>query len=163
MIDDLDRKIILALQKNTHSRYATIAKILQISQSTVSRRINRLLKEEIVRIVALPDLGSLGYDASAFIALNVDIRKLDDICEQLKTHVNVYTVSVLFGRWDIVISVFFYSKDLLSEFIRKELSQIEGILKIETLYVVETKKLTFGWLPPRISPKGTRSQKPTKH
>lgn len=159
MIDDLDRKLILELQKGRYSRYASLAKKLQVSQSTVSRRISRLVKERIVRIVALPNIRALGYEADAFIAMNVDVSKIEDICEKLGTHPNVYTVSVVFGRWDIVISVLFYSLDLLTEFIKKDLSHIEGIRRIETLYVAEIKKLTFGWAVPSKSQKVTSNKK----
>ena len=159
MIDDIDRKLILELQKGENSRYASIAKKLRVSQSTVSRRINRLLKEKIVRIVALPNIRKLGYNASAFIVMNVDISKIEDICEKLSVHPDVYTVSVVFGRWDIVISVLFYSLDSLTEFIKTDLSHIEGIQRIETLYIAEIKKLTFGWLVPSISQKVTSNKK----
>ena len=159
MIDDLDRKLILELQKGRYSRYASLAKKLRVSQSTVSRRINRLMKEKLVRIVALPNIRALGYEADAFIAMNVDVSKIEDICDKLSTHPNVYTVSVVFGRWDIVISVLFYSLDLLTEFIKKDLSHIEGIRRIETLYVAEIKKLTFGWVVPSKSQKVTSNKK----
>jgi len=159
MIDDLDRKLILELQKGKYSRYASLAKKLQVSQSTVSRRINRLLKEKLVRIVALPNIRALGYEADAFVAINVDISKIDDICEKLSAHPNVYTVAVVFGRWDIIISVLFYSLDLLTEFIKIDLSHIEGIQKMETLYVAEVKKLTFGWVVPSKSQKVTSNKK----
>jgi Lrp/AsnC family transcriptional regulator for asnA, asnC and gidA len=159
MIDDIDRKLILELQKGRHSRYANLSKKLQVSQSTISRRINRLLKEKIIRIVALPNIRALGYKASAFINLNVDISKIDDICEKLTVHPDVYTVSVVFGRWDIIIVVLFYSLDSLTEFIKTDLSQIEGIRRIETLYVAEIRKLTFGWIVPSTSQKVTSNKK----
>ena len=162
MIDDLDRKLILELQKGRYSRYASLAKKLRVSQSTVSRRINRLMKEKLVRIVALPNIRALGYEADAFICMNVDVSKIEDICDKLSTHPNVYTVSVVFGRWDIVISVLFYSLDLLTEFIKKDLSHIEGIRRIETLYVAEIKKLTFGWVVPSKSQKVTSNKKLNK-
>lgn len=159
MIDDLDRKLILELQKGRYSRYASLARKMQVSQSTVSRRINRLVKERIVRIVALPNIRALGYEGDALIAMNVDLGKIDDICEKLGTNPHVYTVSVVFGRWDIVISVLFQSVDLLTEFIKKELSHLEGVRTIETLYVAEIKKLTFGWAVPSKSQKVASNKK----
>lgn len=120
------------------------------------------MKEKLVRIVALPNIRALGYEADAFIAMNVDVSKIEDICDKLGSHPNVYTVSVVFGRWDIVISVLFYSLDLLTEFIKKDLSHIEGIRRIETLYVAEIKKLTFGWVVPSKSQKVTSNKKLNK-
>ena len=120
------------------------------------------MKEKLVRIVALPNIRALGYEADALICMNVDINKIEDICEKLGTNPNVYTVSVVFGRWDIVISVLFYSLDLLTEFIKKDLSHIEGVRRIETLYVAEIRKLTFGWAMPGKSQKVTRNKKPKK-
>jgi len=42
MIDEIDRKLILELQKNGRLSYATLAQKFQISVPTVSRRIKRL-------------------------------------------------------------------------------------------------------------------------
>jgi len=146
LIDELDRKLISELQKNRYSRYSKVAEELGISRSTVSRRINRLIKEKIIRIIGVPDIRILGENASAFIALKVEVKRIDDICQELSVFPSVFTITQVYGRWDILLSVLFPTVAELREFIKKELANITGINQIETLFVAETKKLTFGWV-----------------
>jgi len=143
----MDRKIIMELQSEKYCRHASLAKKLQISQSTVSRRIKRLLKEKIIRMIGVPDINAMGYHAIAMIAIDVEIKKIEEICQELAKYPEVHTIAMTFGRFDILVSVYFTTMDTLVEFIKKELSHIEGILNIETFYIAEMKKLTFGWLP----------------
>jgi len=146
MIDDIDRKLIYELQSQKRLRYSAVAKKLQISRSTISRRINRMLRENIIRMIGVPNITAIGYKGIALIAINMEVNKIENACKKLEIYDAVHLVAVAFGRYDILISVYFPSIDLLTEFIKKELSNIEGIIKVETFYIAELRKLTFGWL-----------------
>lgn len=66
--DDIDMKIIEAMEKDARQSCASLAKRLDISAPTVRRRINRLLDSNIIRIQAFPNLrggqNTCGYDCS---------------------------------------------------------------------------------------------------
>jgi Lrp/AsnC family transcriptional regulator for asnA, asnC and gidA len=146
MIDEIDRKIILKLQREGRCRSAILAKQMGISPSSVSRRINRLLREQIIKITAVPDPGKVGYNTMAIIGLGAKWDKIDDICNRLINHQNVHFLALVFGRFDIVLRVFFPSSEMLVDFVKDELAKIDGLRQIETFYVAELKKQTYGWL-----------------
>jgi Lrp/AsnC family transcriptional regulator for asnA, asnC and gidA len=147
MIDKTDRKIILELQNNGRASYASLASKLQISVSTVRRRLKRLIKNEIVKITAIPEPSKVGYPAGAFIAMDVDVLKIDDVCAKLAAYPNVHFTAVVFGRYDVVISVVFPSFETVIQFIKEEIARIDGVKQVESFILAELKKRTFSWFP----------------
>lgn len=60
-LDGLDRKLIQKLQVNGQKTNVALAKELTISESTVRRRIERLQREGVIKIVAVPNLRKIGW------------------------------------------------------------------------------------------------------
>ena len=145
-IDEIDRKLILELQNNGLYSSATLAQKLGISISTVSRRFRRLLEEDLIKVTAVPNPKKLGYDTLAIIALNVEMTGIDDVCKILVAHPAIHFVGLSLGRFDVLIVTHFRSSEELVEFIKNRLSRIDDVQRIETFYIAELKKRTFGWL-----------------
>jgi Lrp/AsnC family transcriptional regulator for asnA, asnC and gidA len=146
VLDEIDRKLILELQDDGRRSAGNLAKKTGISVSSVSRRIKRLLKDDVIKITAVPSPLKVGYNALAIIALNVHMEKLNHVCDKLVQHKNLYFIGISLGRYDILISGYFSSSEALVRFIQDDLSQIEGVKDTETFYIAELKKRTFGWL-----------------
>ena len=68
-MDELDRKIIALLQLDGRASNAKIAREVGVSEGTVRRRLRRLIKEDVVKVVAVPNLEKLGYATTALIGL----------------------------------------------------------------------------------------------
>jgi len=143
MIDDIDKKIITELQRDGRLSYLELANRLQISMSTVSRRVERLINQNVIVIKALPNPVEVGFIANAIIALNIDGSKLDSICDALVANPNVHLVVLTLGRYDILASVYLAKPDMLVRLIKKEISQIEGVVKVETMYIADLKKRSY--------------------
>ena len=60
MLDVTDQKLVEQLQKDGRISHVTLAKQLGISERTVRNR--NLSKKGLIKIIALPDLGALGYN-----------------------------------------------------------------------------------------------------
>ena len=144
MIDEIDRRMIKLLQKDGRLSHADIARQLNIAPSTAFRRVKRLLEENIIKIMAIPEPTRLGYQAMAVICLDVETAKIDDVCAHLAADPNVCFLGTTFGRYDVFLSVYFTSSDALAEFVKGKLSTIDGVRQVETFYVAELKKRTFG-------------------
>ena len=55
-MDELDLKIIGILQSDGRASNAKIARAVGVSEGTVRRRLRRLIKDDIVHVVAVPNL-----------------------------------------------------------------------------------------------------------
>lgn len=143
-LDDLNRRLVVELQKDAYETHAELARRLGTSKTTVTRRIQRLLGEGVIRIVAVPDPRKLGLNVSALIGLSVDLKAIDAICDQLSAKPQVQMVAVIAGRYDIIISVALASTEELANFVTHELATIDGVRDSETLMAMEVRKQTPG-------------------
>jgi DNA-binding Lrp family transcriptional regulator len=140
MLDAVDRKIIHDLRDNGRASNAQIAKSLGLNAVTVAKRIDTLISDGIIAIKAAPNPFKLGYKAHAFITLNVDLTKVQSVCSGLIPHPNVTSIQTCFGRFDIMLFVDFLDWESLDHFIKHQLSNIEGIYKVETFLISDIKK-----------------------
>jgi len=83
MIDELDRKIIIALGENGRISYSALARKLGIEGITVTKRVERLLKDNVITICAEPNPVKMGLKVMSCIALDVEIPRLESVCEKL--------------------------------------------------------------------------------
>ena len=56
LMDELDRKIIGLLQMDGRASNAKIAREVGVSEGTVRRRLRRLIQEDVVKVIAVPNL-----------------------------------------------------------------------------------------------------------
>jgi len=131
-IDETDQKLIRELMQNGRARHADLAIKLGIDTSTVSRRIASLVKREIIKIIAIPDLSKLGYSASAIIGISADLDKVEEICNQLSKYREVQSITILMNGFEILINVNFPNSEILYEFIKSSLTTIDGVKNTET-------------------------------
>ena len=96
-MDELDRKIIQILQENGRASNARIARDVGVSEGTVRRRLQSLLQEGIIKVVALPDPEVLGYNTEALVGIQVDPDKIDEVARQLAALKESSWVSVTTG------------------------------------------------------------------
>lgn len=139
-LDDLDRGLISELQKDGYRSHAELARKFGSSKSTVTRRIQRLIAEGVVRIVAAVDADMIGLSTSAMIGLNVDPKHINSILEQLSAKSQVHMLAHVAGRYNIVAIIAVSSSKELARFVKKEIAAIEGIWASETLLALEIKK-----------------------
>ena len=132
VIDEIDQKIIKELTRNGRSKHADLAKKLGVDTSTVSRRISFLIKEDLIKIVGNPNPSKLGYSANAFIMLNTDPAKVDEICNQLYKYPEVHMVRQLMNGFEILFGVHCPNLDMLFEFVQSKIAVIDGVLNTET-------------------------------
>lgn len=107
-LDEVDLRIIRALQKDARTNFADIAKDCGVSVDTVSKRFKRLLKSKVARgTTVLLNPKSFGFDCVASFGIRVDyphvqevvdyIRKIPDVvfCTQSMGRHNLFAIAVL--------------------------------------------------------------------
>ncbi len=139
-LDDLDKRLITEMQKNGDLHHADLARALGTSKSTVTRRIQRLISERVIRIAAIVDADMIGLSTSALIGLNVDPKHIDSILEQLEAKPQVHLLALVTGRYDIVAIIAVASSKELAHFVREEIASIDGVRASETLLALDIKK-----------------------
>jgi Lrp/AsnC family transcriptional regulator for asnA, asnC and gidA len=64
--------------------FTQIGKELNLAESTVRGRVQRLIEEKIIQIVAVANPMKLGFEVAGNIKIQVESKKLNQICSELK-------------------------------------------------------------------------------
>jgi DNA-binding Lrp family transcriptional regulator len=84
MLDQIDCQMIELLQKDGRISNTDIAKEIGLSEATVRTRLNRLIQDEFIQIVAVSNPIKLGFKIVGNIRIHVEIKKMDKIIKELK-------------------------------------------------------------------------------
>ncbi|MDD5701438.1 MAG: Lrp/AsnC family transcriptional regulator [Dehalococcoidales bacterium] len=144
MPNNIDLKIIDLLKRDGRYSCAAIAQDLGVNVATVTKHLERMLAEDVISIKTVLNQFKMGFNAHAFITLDVDLCKVGRVCEQLVESPNISLVVTTFGRYDLLGIADFQNWDILQEFIAKDVPSIDGIVKINAFPIVEIKKLNSG-------------------
>jgi len=143
MIDELDRKLMMELQKSGRESCVDIASTLGVVEGTVRKRVKNLLDRNIMKIVAIPNLRELGYNFISIMGLQVRMADLRKVAENLAQKPNVCYLAFVTGRYDLMAIIMTRSSEELSHFIEKEISAVPSILRTETFVNLDVIK--GGW------------------
>jgi Lrp/AsnC family transcriptional regulator for asnA, asnC and gidA len=126
-IDDMDSKIISLLEQNGRMPNTELAKNLKTSETTIRKRIKRLIDNEIIKIVAIRNRARLGYDLSGNIRITVNTKKTQSIGSSLSKIDQIWYVAQLAGHeeFDVEFSVA-SQHDLL--LLLNRINKIDGVI-----------------------------------
>ncbi len=144
MMDRLDVEIVAHLQKDGTSTNAGIARKVKKSEETVRRRLKKLMEDEYVKVVAVPNARKMGYESQVLVGLQVEADKVDAVVEALKQEHSISWISVTTGSFDIFAWATLKSLTDLSEFLRLKVGQIPGVRKMETFINLDSPKQEYG-------------------
>jgi Lrp/AsnC family transcriptional regulator for asnA, asnC and gidA len=144
-IDQVDCGIIKLLQKDGRLSNTTIGKRLGISEATVRTRLNRLIKEEFIQIVAVSNPIKLGYQIVGNIRMHVDIKKTENVIKELKKLEPIWFIVQTTGGTDIYTEFILKSLDELNALLFKKINKIEGIIRTDTSLIMKFIKRQYDW------------------
>ncbi len=144
-LDRYDRKLIRLLQMDGRMPNNAIAQKLNISEYTVRRRLKRLLDNGIIRIVAVADPIDLGFEIAGNLKIHIDLKKTDQVLEQLKQIDALVWVALTTGGTDVDADFVVRSLKEFQELIFKRISRIDGVRSTETSLMMDLVKDTYDW------------------
>lgn len=149
-ITDIDVEIIRCLNRDARSSVSKMAEELEMPESTVRHRLNRMIEEGMIEFTAVPNPLHLGYQIWAIMEIQAKLAAVRSIARELAKSPEVYFVSITTGTYDILIGAVFRSNDELLKFMTDRLPRIPGIERTRTATVLDVVKrfLTFD-VPPK--------------
>jgi len=144
-VDAVDCRMIELLQKDGRISHTEIAKSLGISEATVRTRLQRLIQEEYIQIVAVSNPLKLGYEVVGTIRIHVDIKKMDKIIRELKSIRALWHIVQTTGGTGIDTEFVLKSLDELNRLIFDQINRIDGVLRTETPLFLNYIKREYDW------------------
>jgi len=152
MIDDLDRDIIRALQQDGRRSNVEIARRLGVAESTVRKRLDRLVHDQVVRITATPRLDAVGLPVQAHIYLQIELAHVDQAANQLASLPQVREITYTTGEYTLAVQAAFPDNDALRHFLSSEVASLPGVVRTTTAHVLQRIKAPHQWQLPLPSP-----------
>jgi DNA-binding Lrp family transcriptional regulator len=151
-LTDLDRMVVAALQVNPRASWNRIARALGVSESTVSRRANRLLAAGEVRVSAVPDPIRCGLGFPVLMQLECAPGAAESVAEELAGRADVRFLAVLTGGFDLVLEAIVPTRSDLSRILVREFNQVPGITRTTTAAVIRNFKTSYDWSRALLGP-----------
>lgn len=133
-IDETTIAILRHLRQGRKS-FKAIAEEMAITENTVRTRVKKLERAGILEIAGLVDPEGIPGHKVVYIGVKLDTSNLVEKGEEFITLKGVVSVSVVTGRFDLMLQVVLKEGFGLLEFYTNEVSRLKGVLSVETFVV----------------------------
>lgn len=145
--DDLDYQIISALHADARVSASAIARLARANERTVRKRIDRLVREKVIRLTAILDPEVFGYTTAADIFLDADPAQEKEILEQLSKIPEVTYIALGQEATEISLEARFKDHEELREFLGRRLPEIPGVRVARYTLVPRVLRNIDEWMP----------------
>lgn len=137
-IDRLDSDILGKLTENARIGIAELASALGVARNTVQSRIRRLEESRVlVGFTPRIDLEAVGASVQAFIALELNQRKMSQVVEALIQFPHILEINTQLGREDLLIRVATPTHAVLQE-LTAHIIDIDGVRRTQSTLITST-------------------------
>ena len=133
-VDDINIEIIKYLRDGRMS-YRKIADSLGLSENTVRSRVKSLTEEGILEVTGLVDPEAIAGHRVVFVGVKLSALNLVEKGKEIAELKGVVSVSVVTGRFDLMLVVLLKDGFDLLEFYTQEVYRLKGIRSVETFVV----------------------------
>ena len=131
-MDSLDLKIIKILRGDGRTSNANIARQVDVSEGTIRRRLKKLVRDDFIKVIAVPDPVKMGKSAQALVGIQVDPDKVVDVVNQLSNFDDVEWVKMTTGSFDVWVWATLSSSEELRIFLHGKVGALDGVRRTET-------------------------------
>jgi Lrp/AsnC family transcriptional regulator, regulator for asnA, asnC and gidA len=141
--DSVSRHIIDQLQSDGRRSYAAIGKAVGLSEAAVRQRVQRLLEQGVMEIVAVTDPMSLGFRRQAMIGIRCgdDLQRVADLLAGMEA---IDYVVITAGSFDLLVEVVCEDDDHLLD-ILGQIRSLPSVTTTETFVYLKLRKQTYHW------------------
>ncbi|MFC5721118.1 Lrp/AsnC family transcriptional regulator [Streptomyces gamaensis] len=143
-LDAVSLAIIEQLQEDGRRPYAAIGKAVGLSEAAVRQRVQKLLDQGVMQIVAVTDPLTVGFRRQAMVGINVE-GDLDPVADALTAMDEVEYVVVTAGSFDLLIEIVCEDDDHLLQTINKRVRTLPGVRSTESFVYLKLRKQTYTW------------------
>lgn len=144
-LDDVDKGIIAALQADGRRPYSRIAADLDVSESVVRYRAQRLEQAGVLQVVGIADPMRVGFDRMALLGIKVRPGTVDAVCAAIAAFPETSYVVAIAGSFDVLVEVVCRDTAHFTELLTQRVHQVDGVLSAESFLVLEIHKMAYGW------------------
>jgi Lrp/AsnC family transcriptional regulator for asnA, asnC and gidA len=143
-LDQVTKRIVEQLQEDGRRSYAAIARAVGLSEAATRQRVQRLIDEGVIQIVAVTDAGAVGFHRMAMLGVKVegDIR---EVADKLSGLAEAEYVVITAGSFDLLVELVCVDDDHLLRTIGESVRAIPGVRSAEAFVYLRVAKENYQW------------------
>ena len=146
-IDEMDQRIIEALQLDGRRPFTKLAAELGISEASVRQRVANLINNQVMQIVAITNPLKMGFSLASMISIRVSGERLLEVAREISAFDEVIYLIICAGRSDLLAEVVCRDNDHLLSFLAEKLYKVPGVQQTEThMYLRVVKQNNWAFL-----------------
>jgi Lrp/AsnC family transcriptional regulator, regulator for asnA, asnC and gidA len=142
-LDEIDRGIIVALQRNGRESFRRIAAGLGVSEATVRARYARLVDDAILQVTGVTNPLGLGFDAQAMVGVRT-AGAPEPVAEEIARWEEAGYVVVTAGQFDVLVELLCVDRRHLLE-LTNRIRGLDGVTSTESFLYLELCKQVYEW------------------
>lgn len=144
-LTDLDKRIVVALQRDGRASWRTIAEVVGAPVTTVARRGQQLITDGVIRIAAVPALGAEGPYDSFWVRINATPGKHLAVAAALAENPDVRFCTLVTGSFDVVAELVVRGGATRYPELITDLQSIEGVARWRSDLIMHVYKVSLDW------------------
>ncbi len=125
--DDADRAIVRELSENGRASFLSIAATLEMNESSVRRRYERMRAAGCLTTVTMVPASALGMSAETLLMLRVEPSRLAAVAQTLSQHVSVRFLAAALEENSLYCEIILPSTETLHDFLTGTIAQLKGV------------------------------------
>jgi Lrp/AsnC family transcriptional regulator for asnA, asnC and gidA len=142
-LDEVDRAIIVALQRDGRSPYTRLGAEVGLSEAAARQRVQRLVDQGVMQVVAVTNPLADGRRRMAMIGIRTE-GPTDSIADVLQQMDDIDYLVVTAGTYDLMAEVVTADDGSLLA-ITNKIRSVPGVVNTETFVYLDLVKQTFAW------------------
>ncbi|SHE76770.1 Lrp/AsnC family transcriptional regulator, regulator for asnA, asnC and gidA [Desulfacinum infernum DSM 9756] len=138
-IDDTNMAIIKRLRRG-RTPYRKIAEDLGLTENTVRNRVQKLMDEGVLSITGAVDPAALPGHRLVIVGVKLHDMDMVKAAEAFGSLRGVVAVTIVTGRYDLMVMVLLNEEFDLLKFYTEEVSKVSNVQSVETFVVYKTLK-----------------------
>ena len=142
-VDEIDQRIIEALQLDGRRPFTKLAAELGISEASVRQRVANLINTRVMQIVAITNPVKLGFSHASMIGIRVSGDRLMEVAHEISAFEEVIYLIICAGSFDLLAEVVCRDNDHFLSFLTEKLYKVRGVQQTETFIYLRVYKDTL--------------------
>jgi Lrp/AsnC family transcriptional regulator, regulator for asnA, asnC and gidA len=143
-LDEADKSLVELLQRDGRLPYTRLAAQVGLSEAAVRQRVQRLIENKVVQIVAVTDPLTLGFRRQAMVGVKIEGDILA-VADALTLIPEVDYVVCTSGSFDLLFELVCEDDDHLLTLLNERVRTIPGVRSTETFMYLRLRKQTYAW------------------
>jgi Lrp/AsnC family leucine-responsive transcriptional regulator len=154
-LDEIDKKIIAALQAEGRLAIVDLADKVGLSATPCQRRVKRLEEEGLIaRYAALVSPAAMGFGLQALVEVTLDDhseKTVEAFEDAIRGRAEVVACYAVTGDMDFLLHIFATDLNNFSDFALKALLRMPGVKGTRSSFIMQAVKSDLAWAPtPRL-------------